>query len=81
MLEDYKDARPDMTEEEAAAFPHKNVITRALGMRDSVVVDLNRVKIEDGARFLICSDGLSGMLTDAEMLEIVKKKLKTSRPR
>jgi protein phosphatase len=73
LLEDYKDARPDMTEEEAAAFPHKNVITRALGMRDSVVVDLNRVKIEDGARFLLCSDGLSGMLTDEEIHEILKK--------
>lgn len=73
LLEDYKDARPDMTEEEAQAFPHKNVITRALGMRDTVVVDLNRVEIQDNVRFLLCSDGLSGMLTDDEMLEILEK--------
>jgi protein phosphatase len=71
LLEDYKDARPDMTEEEAAAFPHKNVITRALGMRDTVVVDVNRVAISDGDRFLLCSDGLSGMLTDPEMHDIL----------
>ncbi len=73
LLEDYKDARPDMTEEEAQAFPHKNVITRALGMRDTVVVDLNRVEIKDQSRFLLCSDGLSGMLSDPEILEILSK--------
>ena len=73
LLEDYKDARPDMTEEEAQAFPHKNVITRALGMRDSVVVDLNKVDVFNGARFLLCSDGLSGMLSDEEIRQIVDK--------
>jgi protein phosphatase len=67
LLEDYKEARPDMTEEEARNFPHKNVITRALGMRDNVVVDISRVELQDGDRFVLCSDGLSGMLTDAEI--------------
>lgn len=70
LLEDYKDARPEMTDEEAEAFPHKNVITRALGMRDAVVVDVNRVPIKPGSRLLLCSDGLSGMLTDPEILAI-----------
>jgi len=71
LLEDYKDARPDMSEEEARNFPHKNVITRALGMRETVDVDLSAVKVSDGDRFVLCSDGLSGMLTDAEIHEIV----------
>ncbi len=40
LLEDYKEAKPDMTEEEERNFPHKNVITRALGMRETVQVDI-----------------------------------------
>lgn len=71
LLEDYKDARPDLTEEEIRDFPHKNVITRALGMRETVEVDLCEIRLEDGDRFILCSDGLSGMLTEPEMGEII----------
>lgn len=71
LLEDWKDARPDLTEQEIRDFPHKNVITRALGMRETVDIDLSAVKVGDGDRFVLCSDGLSGMLTDAEIHEIV----------
>lgn len=73
LFEDYKDARPDMTEEEARNFPHKNVITRALGMRENVVVDIGKWEIKDGDRYVLCSDGLSGMLSDEEIHEIVRK--------
>ncbi len=72
LLEDYKDAKPDMTAEEEKNFPHKNVITRALGMRETVQVDIQSVKVEDGDIFLLCSDGLSGMVSDERMMEIVK---------
>ena len=71
LLEDYKDARPDLTKEEIRDFPHKNVITRALGMRETVEVDLCEIKLDDGDRFMLCSDGLSGMLEDPEMLQII----------
>ncbi len=71
LLEDYKDAKPDMTEEEERNFPHKNVITRALGMRDTVQVDIKTEDVVDGDMFLLCSDGLSGMLTDEMMQEIL----------
>jgi PPM family protein phosphatase len=73
LLEDYKDAKPDMTEEEERNFPHKNVITRALGMRENVEVDIHQVNVEDGDIFLLCSDGLSGMLTDPQMQDIVQR--------
>jgi len=73
LLEDYKDARPDMTEEEERNFPHKNVITRALGMRDNVQVDIKKWEIGDGDRYLLCSDGLCGMLPDEELHEIITK--------
>ncbi len=71
LLEDYKEAKPDMTEEEERNFPHKNVITRALGMRESVQVDIKSHQIEDGDYYILCSDGLSGMLSDPKILEIV----------
>lgn len=71
LLEDYKEAKPDMTEEEERNFPHKNVITRALGMRETVQVDIRAHQIQDGDTYLMCSDGLSGMLSDPQMLEII----------
>jgi protein phosphatase len=71
LLEDYMDAKPDMTEEEKRNFPHKNVITRALGMRDTVQVDIKRDVIQDGDTYVLCSDGLSGMVRDPNLLELV----------
>src|SRR5208283_3575907 len=59
LLEDYKEARPGMSAEEQRKFPHKNVITRALGMRDTVQVDIVAEDIGDGDIFLLCTDGLS----------------------
>jgi len=58
---------PELTEAERAELP-KNVITRALGMQDNVVVDLTSDEAHDGDVYLLCSDGLSGMLTDDAIL-------------
>jgi PPM family protein phosphatase len=73
LLEDYKEAKPDMTDDEQKNFPHKNVITRALGMRDTVQVDIRHDSIEDGDSFLLCCDGVSGMVEDQKMKEIVRQ--------
>lgn len=73
LLEDYKDAKPNMSDEEQRKFPHKNVITRALGMRDTVQVDLHVQDIIDGDVYLLCSDGLSGMIEDERILNVVTK--------
>jgi protein phosphatase len=73
LLEDYKEAKPDMTEEEERNFPHKNVITRALGMRETVQVDVRAHQIEDGDIYVLCSDGLSGMVIDNQIHQIVDK--------
>lgn len=73
LLEDYKEAKPDMTEEEERNFPHKNVITRALGMRETVQVDIRAHDIEIGDLYLLCSDGLTGMVPDAKIAEISTK--------
>jgi protein phosphatase len=71
LLEDYKEAKPDMTEEEERNFPHKNVITRALGMRETVQVDIRSHPIVSGDTYVLCSDGLSGMITDEQIRDIV----------
>ena len=67
LLEDYKEAKPDMTEEEERNFPHKNVITRALGMRETVQVDIRSRRIKNGDVYILCSDGLSGMVDDEQI--------------
>jgi len=71
-LEEMKAVSPDMTEEQERAFPHKNVITRALGMRESVQVDLQIEAVQTGDRYLLCSDGLSGMVDDGTLLAKIK---------
>jgi protein phosphatase len=68
LLNDVMRARK-MTQEEIDAFPHKNVIVRALGMKDAVQVDVARHEPQDGELYLLCSDGLTGMLSDAQIRE------------
>ena len=71
LLNDYLKAKK-LTPEEIEAFPHKNVIVRALGMKDTVNVDINRVEPKDGDIFLLCSDGLSGMVPDKQIEQILQ---------
>jgi len=58
-----------ITEEEARTHRWKNVITRALGNKASIDVDLKTVGIEDGDMLIICTDGLSSLIADEAMLE------------
>jgi len=60
-----------LTPEEIANFPHKNVIVRALGMKDTVKVDSRYEQPQENDVIMLCSDGLSGPVTDAETLEII----------
>jgi serine/threonine protein phosphatase PrpC len=70
LLNDYLLVMPDMTQEQRDELP-KNVITRALGMQDSVVVDLVPEQPQAGDIYVLCSDGLSGMLADDKICELV----------
>jgi serine/threonine protein phosphatase PrpC len=72
LLEQFKEINPTMTREEEANFPHKNVITRALGLSEAVEIDIKSHDFKDGDRYLLCSDGLSGHVPDEEMLELLK---------
>jgi len=72
LLNDYIKAKK-LTPEEIENFPHKNVIVRALGMKDTVVVDVSRIEPAEDDIFLLCSDGLSGMVPDPKIAEILSK--------
>src|SRR5579859_5939014 len=60
-----------LTPEEIANFPHKNVIVRALGMKDTVKVDTRFEQPQANDVYLLCSDGLSGPVTDDALLDIL----------
>ena len=62
-------ARGQITEEEARTHPNKNPITRAVGTEDEVECDCFYLKMEPGEKLLLCSDGLSNLVTRAELLE------------
>jgi PPM family protein phosphatase len=70
LLNDYIKMK-DLTQEEIENFPHKNVIVRALGMKETVQVDVYFEKPQNGDIYLLCSDGLSGMISDDDMNTIV----------
>jgi PPM family protein phosphatase len=60
-----------LTEEEAEKHPLRNVITRALGGALSVSPDASEVASKSGDVYLLCSDGLTGMLPEEEILRVV----------
>jgi protein phosphatase len=60
-----------ITEEQAKSHRMRNVITRALGFERSVEVDVQARAVLRGDAYLLCSDGLSGKVDEAEMCEVV----------
>jgi serine/threonine protein phosphatase PrpC len=56
-----------MTADQAAHHPSRNVISRALGVEDSVEVDLKTMEVENGTTFLLCSDGITRHIPDDEI--------------
>lgn len=62
-------ATHNLTEEEAGSVVGKNIITRALGVRENVEVDCQLLRSEPGQVYLLCSDGLCGFATDTEIFD------------
>jgi serine/threonine protein phosphatase PrpC len=62
-----------LTEEQARVHPRRNIITRALGLGPQVKVDLYDADLEPGNLVVVCSDGLHGLVTDAEILAYVTR--------
>lgn len=61
-----------LTEEEAETFEHNNIILQALGTADTVQVDLTYVPLRSGDTLMLCSDGLSGMIRNDEIREVLR---------
>jgi protein phosphatase len=61
-----------LSPEEAETHPQRSVITRALGTDPDVDVDSFSVEAQPGDLFLICSDGLTAMIGDEEILDVVE---------
>jgi PPM family protein phosphatase len=60
-----------MNDDTAQRHPMRNIVTRALGSRPDVVVDLATVDVQSGDVFLLCSDGLNTMLTDDQIQSVL----------
>lgn len=63
----------EIQKEEMRTHPNKNIITRALGTGNLVRPDCFEVKVEEGDVLLLCSDGLTNMVDDHDIEEIVKR--------
>ena len=60
--------RGELTAEQAKTYPGKNLITRAIGTEPIVMCDVFHEEVERGDYLLLCSDGLSNMMDDQEIL-------------
>jgi serine/threonine protein phosphatase PrpC len=60
-----------LTEDEASQHPYRNVLTRGVGVRESIDVDLLEQDLQAGDALLLCSDGLSDMVREEQILEAV----------
>jgi protein phosphatase len=62
-----------ITDEEARVHPQRNEILRAIGTNGDVEVQVTPLELQPGDRYLLCSDGLSGLVTDAEIADVLRR--------
>ena len=72
LVSDARHMAPWMSPEEVSQLP-PNVITRALGIREDVLVDIVSEDTKPGDVYILCSDGLSGLVSNEQILDIVKR--------
>ena len=68
-----------ITEAEVIHHPKRNMLTRAIGVYDTVDVDTGMVEVHEGERILLCSDGLSGYIEESRIEEILSEESSESR--
>lgn len=66
-------AKGIIDKEAARNHPDKNMITRAIGVKEYVLIDFFEICVESNDKILICTDGLTNMLTDDEIHQIINK--------
>lgn len=64
----------EISREEARSHPDKNIITRAIGVADTVEPDYFDTKLQKGECLLLCSDGLSNMIKDSQIRAILARR-------
>lgn len=65
--------RGEISEDEARHHPQKNIVTRTLGISENVTLDFDRLELGKGDRLMLCSDGLTNMVNDPLIEEVLKK--------
>ncbi len=63
----------EISKEEASVHPRKNIITKALGIQDTLSYDYNEVQLKAGAKLLLCTDGLTNMVSDEEIFSMISE--------
>ena len=63
----------EINADEARVHPDKNIITRAVGAAEHVEADFFEVELSDDDKILLCTDGLTNMVRDEEILDIIRK--------
>ncbi len=69
-----------ITAEQAAASRYRNVVTRAVGIQQTVQVDTLNVDLVPGDRYLLCSDGLHAYITDSEIASLLSSRVLSELP-
>lgn len=64
-----------ITPEQAATSTNKNLVTRALGVEDAVLLEVNEHRVEPGDIYLMCSDGLSDMVDNGSIAQLLSGEL------
>jgi protein phosphatase len=59
--------------EQAKVHPERNRITRCIGMKGCLSADVRHISVGPGSRLLLCTDGLTGMLTDEAIARILRR--------
>lgn len=62
-----------ITEEQARTHPHKNVLTRAVGVDEELLVDMGNFPMQKGDKILLCTDGLTNVLRDEEIQDVLQE--------
>jgi PPM family protein phosphatase len=65
----------EISEEEAETHPHRSILTRALGVDQNIQVDEGDLEVAPGDRLLLCTDGLTGMVPEGQIREILLENL------
>lgn len=65
--------RGQLTQEEFKNYPKKNIITRALGVEEKIEIDFDFVELHENDALVLCSDGLSNLVADDELLKIYQE--------